>query len=73
MRLPKPIYEALPYFLIGVGILFVYLVMTSYEYASTLLIWLLGVLCIVAGAAVLTVRFILRRQLANVPRYADDD
>ena len=73
MRLPKPIYEALPYFLIGVGFLFVYLVMTRYEYASTLLIWLLGVFCIIAGAAVLTVRFILRRQAANVPHYPHDD
>jgi len=60
LRLPKPIYEALPFFLIGVGILFVTLVLNRYEYAPTLLIWLLGLFCILGGTLLLTIRLIYR-------------
>lgn len=60
MRLPKPIYEALPFFLIGVGILFVTLVVSRYEYAPTLLIWLIGIFCILGGVLLLTIRLIYR-------------
>ena len=61
MWLPKPIYESVPYFLIAVGILFVTLVLRRYEYAPTLFIWLLGVLCILAGILLLAFRVIMRQ------------
>lgn len=59
-RLPKPIYEAVPFFLVGVGFLFVTLVLKRYEYAPTLFIWLLGVLCIMAGVLLFAVRLVMR-------------
>ena len=60
MRLPKLIYEAIPYFLIAVGILFVTLVLNRYEYAPTLFIWLLGLLCILAGVLLFAIRLVYR-------------
>ena len=60
MRLPKPIYEALPFFLIGVGILFITLAVNRYEHAPTLFIWLIGILCVLGGALLLTIRLIYR-------------
>ncbi len=65
MWLPKPVYEGVPYFLIAVGILFVTLVLRRYEYAPTLLIWLLGMLCIMAGAFLLLIRLIIRRKKSD--------
>ena len=62
MRLPKPIYELLPYFLVAIGVLFITLVLKGYEYAPTLSIWLLGLFCIVAGVVLLVIRLIYRRQ-----------
>ena len=62
MRLPKPIYEVLPYFLVAVGVLFITLVLKRYEYAPTLSIWLLGLFCILAGVALFLIRLIYRRQ-----------
>lgn len=44
----------------GVGILFVTLVLNRYEYAPTLFIWLVGILCILAGAVILAIRMIYR-------------
>lgn len=73
MRLPKPIYEGLPYFLIGVGMVFIYLVLTRYEYAPTLFIWLLGVFCIISGVLLLVIRTIYRRQAASDNFYHPDD
>ena len=60
MRLPKPIYEALPFFLIGVGILFITLAVNRYEHAPTLFIWLIGIFCVLGGALLLTIRLIYR-------------
>ena len=60
MRLPKPLYEALPFFLIGAGILFITLVVNRYEYAPTMLIWLVGIFCILGGILLLAVRMIYR-------------
>ena len=60
MRLPRSIYEILPFFLIGIGALFIYLVLRRYEYAPTLFIWLLGIFCIIAGVAMLATRVIYR-------------
>lgn len=60
MRLPKPIYEALPYFLVGAGVLFITLVVNRYEYAPTMLIWLVGIFCILCGILIFTVRMIYR-------------
>jgi hypothetical protein len=60
LRLPKPIYEALPFFLIGAGILFITLVVNRYEYAPTMLIWLVGIFCILGGILLLAVRMIYR-------------
>jgi len=68
LRLPKPIYEALPFFLIGAGILFVTLVLNRYEYAPTVLIWLVGLFCILGGTLLLTVRLIYR-----IKRKTEDD
>ena len=65
MRLPKPIYEGLPYFLIAIGALFITLVLTGYEYAPTLSIWLLGLFCVVSGVALFMTRLIYRRQHSN--------
>jgi len=61
MRLPKPLYEAVPYFLVAVGSLFVVLVLRQYQYAPMLFTWLLGLFCIIAGLALLVIRFIARR------------
>jgi len=60
VRLPKPIYEGMPFFLVGVGILFVTLVLKRYEYAPTLFIWLVGIFCILAGVLLLAIRMIYR-------------
>ena len=67
MRLPKPLYEALPYFLVAIGVLFITLVLNGYEYAPTLSIWLLGLFCIIAGVALFLTRVRYRRQ------HSDDD
>lgn len=72
MRLPKPIYEVLPYFLIGIGTLFIYLVLRQYEYAPTLFIWLLGIFCIIAGVALIVTRWMFRRA-AKLNAAEDDD
>lgn len=61
MRLPKPVYEIVPYFLVAVGSLFIVLVLHQYRYAPMLFIWLLGLFCIIAGLAVIFTRFIARR------------
>jgi len=61
MRLPKPIYEVIPYFLVVVGSLFIVLVLRGYEYAPMLFTWFLGLFCIVAGFALIVTRFIARR------------
>lgn len=63
MRLPRPIYEVLPFFLVAIGSLFVYLVLRQYEYAPTLFIWLLGVFCILAGLLLIVLRWLYRRAL----------
>ncbi len=60
MRLPKPIYEALPFFLVGAGILFITLVVNRYEYAPTMFIWLVGLFCILGGVLLFAVRLIYR-------------
>jgi len=60
LRLPKPIYEALPFFLIGVGILFITLVLNRYEYAPSLFLWLVGLFCVLGGTLLLTIRLIYR-------------
>ena len=65
MRLPKPIYEGLPYFLVAIGALFITLVFTGYEYAPTLSIWLLGLFCVIAGVALFVARLSYRRQHSN--------
>lgn len=46
--------------MMGVGILFVTLVLNRYEYAPTLFIWLVGIFCILAGAVILAIRMIYR-------------
>ncbi len=65
MRLPKPIYEVIPYFLVAVGILFVTLVVLQYEYAPTLFVFVVGWLCIFGGSFVLLVRVISRREKSS--------
>ena len=65
MRLPKPIYELLPFFLVAIGVLFITLVMSGYEYAPTLSVLLLGLFCILAGIGLLVIRLIYRRQHAK--------
>ena len=60
MRLPKPIYEALPFFLVGSGVLFITLALKRYEYVPTLLAWLIGIFCVLGGLLVLTIRLIYR-------------
>jgi hypothetical protein len=74
MRLPKPIYEVLPFFLLAIGGLFIYLVLRQYEYAPTLFIWLLGMFCIFAGAGLIVMRWLYRRAArANAVDQYDDD
>ena len=74
MRLPRPIYEILPYFLIGIGAVFIYLVLRQYEYAPTLFIWLLGIFCVVAGAAMIVTRWMFRHNAkANAAANYDDE
>ena len=60
MWLPKPIYEAVPFFLIGIGVLFISLVLNRYEYAHVLWFMLLGFICILGGVIILGVRIIYR-------------
>ena len=60
LRLPKPLYEALPFFLLGAGTLLITLAVNRYEYAPTLLTWLVGIFCVLAGALILSVRLIYR-------------
>lgn len=73
MRLPKPIYEGLPFFLMGVGILFVTLVLNRYEYAPTLFIWLVGIFCILAGVFILAIRMIYRIRSRSEIRYDTEE
>ncbi len=61
MRLPTPLYESVPYFLVAVGSLFIVLVLRQYQYAPMLFTWLLGLFCIIAGLALIVIRFIVRR------------
>ncbi len=72
MRLPKPIYETLPFVLIGIGALFIYLVLRQYEYAPTLFIWLLGIFCILGGVIMLVTRALYRHS-AKLKAAEDDD
>ncbi len=60
MRLPKPIYEAMPFFLVGSGALFITLALKRYEYVPTVLTWLVGIFCILGGLLLLTIRLIYR-------------
>ncbi len=60
LRLPKPLYEALPFFLLGAGTLLITLAVNRYEYAPTLLTWLVGIFCALAGVLILAVRLIYR-------------
>jgi len=60
LRLPKPIYEGMPFFLIGVGIFFVALVLNRYEHAPTLLVWFSGLGCIIGGGVMLAARIYSR-------------
>ena len=73
MRLPKPIYEVMPFFLVGVGILFVTLVLKRYEYAPTLFIWLVGIFCILAGVLLFVVRMIYRIRSRAEDRYEPEE
>jgi NhaP-type Na+/H+ or K+/H+ antiporter len=50
----------MPFFLVGVGILFVTLVLNRYEYAPTLFIWLVGIFCILGGVLLFAIRMIYR-------------
>ena len=65
MRLPKPIYEALPFFLVGAGILFITLVVNRYEYAPTMFIWLVGIFCILGGILLFAIRIIYRIRIRS--------
>jgi hypothetical protein len=60
LRLPKPLYEALPFFLVGAGALFITLVVNRYEYAPTMFIWLVGIFCILGGILIFAIRMIYR-------------
>ncbi|NIO41773.1 MAG: hypothetical protein GTO41_17310 [Burkholderiales bacterium] len=60
MRLPKPLYEALPFFLIIMGTLLIVLAVNRYEYAPTLLTWLIGIFSLIGGTLILAVRLIYR-------------
>ena len=73
MKLPRPIYEALPFFLVGVGILFISLVLNWYEYAPTLFIWLLGIFCILGGLALFAVRLVFRIKHRAEQSYAEEE
>jgi len=61
MRLPKPIYELVPYFLVAAGSLFIALVLRQYDYAPMLFTWFLGLFCIIAGLGLIIIRFMARR------------
>jgi len=65
LRLPKPIYEALPFFLVGAGILFITLVVNRYEYAPTMFIWLVGIFCILGGILLFAIRIIYRIRIRS--------
>ena len=73
MRLPKPIYEGMPFFLVGVGILFVTLVLNRYEYAPTLFIWLVGIFCILGGVLLFAIRMIYRIRSRAEVRYEPEE
>jgi hypothetical protein len=60
LRLPKPIYEALPYFLVGSGILFIVVGAKRYEYVPTLFVWPIGIFCFLGGLLIFTLRLIYR-------------
>ncbi len=70
MRLPKPLYEILPYFLVAIGGLFIYLVLRQYEYAPTLFIWLLGMFCVLGGVSLIVTRWIYRH---SIKAYTDSN
>jgi len=63
----------MPFFLVGIGILFVTLVLKRYEYAPTLFIWLVGIFCILAGVVVFTIRMIYRINARAEDPYASDE
>ena len=65
MWLPKPVYEILPFLLIGLGVIFITLVLNRYEYAHVLWFMLLGFLCILAGVITLGARIIYRLRKAG--------
>jgi len=73
VRLPKPIYEGLPFFLVGVGILFITLVLNRYEYAPTLFIWLVGIFCILAGVFIFAIRMIYRIRIRAEENYEPEE
>jgi hypothetical protein len=50
----------MPFILVGAGILFITLAVNRYEYAPTMLIWLVGIFCILGGILIITVRMIYR-------------
>ena len=50
----------MPFFLLGVGTLLIVLAVNRYEYAPTLLTWLVGIFCVMGGALILSVRLIYR-------------
>ncbi len=60
LRLPKPIYEAMPLILVGSGALSITLALKRYEYVPTVLTWLVGIFCILGGLLLLTIRLIYR-------------
>jgi len=65
LRLHKLIYEALPFFLVGSGALFITLALNRYKYVPTLLTWLIGIFCVPGGLLLLTVRLIYRIKSRN--------
>jgi hypothetical protein len=65
MWIPKPVYEILPFLLIGLGVIFITLVLNRYEYVHVLWFMLLGFLCILAGVITLGVRIIYRLRKAS--------
>lgn len=73
VKLPRPIYEAMPFFLVGAGILFITLVLKRYAYAPTLFIWLVGIFCILAGIVILTIRMIYRIRSRAEDEYASEE
>ena len=50
----------MPFFLIGVGIFLVALVLNRYEHAPTLLAWFAGLGCIIGGGLMLAARIYWR-------------